>query len=130
MANQTRVIARTSDSVTYGVVGYPDFTFTVRTRRQAKTGGSAKKILNASTDIVLNADVKVAACGSTCSSETISARSRVSGSVQNREKVAALVAIREKIEDALPADSYEGFVGNDLALDLSAELAKLYPASE
>lgn len=130
MANQLRVIARTSDSVSYGVTGYPDFTFTVRTRRQTKTGGSAKKILNASTDIILNADVKVAACGSACSSETISARSRVSGSVLNRAKTAALVAIREKVEDALPADSYEGFIGADLSLDLSAELAILFPASE
>lgn len=128
MANLLRVIARQSDSVSYGVVGYPDILLTVRTKRQTKTGGSAKKILNASSDIVLNADVKVEACGKdTCQSETISARSRVSGSIKNKDKVKALARIREKVEDALPEESYEGFVGADLNVDIAAELAILFP---
>lgn len=122
-------IARNPSAVLYGIEGQPDVTVTVRSSRAAKVA-NGKRLINSVNEIVINATVGVQSClnDKTCNQETLSARVRLSGSMQNATKRAALATI---LKTTLA--SIEGGFGKGESpvlpdtLTIDTELSTLYP---
>lgn len=123
-------IAQDRNSITYGVQGYPDLTMVVKTNRSPKTAAGGKKLTNAVSEVQVNATVGVRTCDDkSCAQESLSHRQRLSGSMQNAEKRAALSDIAKKAFEA----SNESFRAGEsmilpTSLDIDGEVAILYPS--
>ena len=91
LAIRYRSNAGKSNTVTYGIAGKPGLSVTYRQSREPKNvmGG---KLVNVVNEIVINADVPVEVCSKSniCSTETLSARIRFSGSTSNGDEPARL----------------------------------------
>ena len=125
LAIRYRSNAGKSNTVTYGISGKPGLSVTYRQSREPKNvmGG---KLVNVVNEIVINADVPVEVCGKSniCSTETLSARIRFSGSTSNAERMKALRDMLLK----LPLDQacFEGFTQETVSVDVSGEVATIY----
>lgn len=124
------IISRDRTATTFGIEGYPDISIVARTLRNPKAGGAGKKLTNAVSEVLINAQVGVPTCGTSnaCSQELLVTRTRLSGSMQNASKRAALHDIHSKLVSALEARFKTGEsleVPSELSVD--AELKVLYP---
>lgn len=125
------VIARDRNSITYGVQNYPDLTMVVKANRSPKTAAGGKKLINAVSEVQINATVSVPSCGTgstDCAQESLSHRRRLSGSMQNAAKRVAMDQIAEAVAAATaPAfRAGESFLLPD-TVAIDAAVAVLYP---
>lgn len=129
--NKLRVIGfnKGSNSVTYGIEGFPKLSVTMRVHREKKNASGVTGITNVVTEINGNATVSIGSCKDKCATEALSARWRESGSLDNREQKLALDAILVAVWNSVKADTANGFMpGQEILIDdVSSQLGILFP---
>lgn len=129
----SRFDKQNSSIANFGIPGYPGATFNVSVSRTPKTAGKVRLVNNV-IEVVGNYVIPIPSCdGKSCNgSETISVRTRISGSTQNQDRVVAANAIHAQLMSRLQLEAFLGYVDSTAAAivapDVETQLLKIYPA--